>query len=237
MTILLITVLLSQHSEVQRMSNGHPLQCRPSSQESGNNQDVFRQLNQYRLATGRPALQYDQALEECIEGHCHHMAVHGFFAHNSPEADASTPFVRARACGTTASGENIARGQANATDVMTAWKNSPGHNANMLSNNYTRVGCGFYNPGRYWGQLFGTGPVSQSPQNPPPPLPPPPQGGGGGTPPPSTPPAQFANSPAGPTSDPYVTGGNPPPEAPAASSTREERPPERKIVPAGMLKR
>jgi uncharacterized protein YkwD len=227
----------AQHSEIQRLSNGHPLQCRASSTESGQNQDVFRQLNQYRISRGLNALSYDQRLEECIEAHCHHMSVEGVMSHTMPEPQAATPFVRARECGTTASAENVARGQANATIVMNAWKNSPGHNANMLNGNYTRVGCGFYNAGGpYWGQLFGTGQVTQQPTN----TPPPPGGGGGGTPTGSggggATPNNLQPSPAGPTSDPY-TPGQPNNPSPNASSVRQVQPEEKKIVKPGLLKR
>jgi uncharacterized protein YkwD len=37
---------------------------------------------------------------------------------------------------------------------MTGWKNSSGHNANMLGD-YTKVGVGYLASGSYWGQIFG----------------------------------------------------------------------------------
>jgi hypothetical protein len=232
---MLLLLLLAQHSELQTMNGGHPLQCRPSSNEGSQNQAVFQQLNQYRQANGVGALAYDALLEQCIEAHCHHMSVHGFFSHNAPEPQAATPWVRASACGTSANAENIARYQRSATAVMNAWKGSPGHNANMLNGNWTRVGCGYYEAnGPFWGQLFATGPVAQTPTNTPPPAqqPPPPTTGGGPTtttnPPPPTP-----NSPAGATADPYGPGS----ASQNTSSTRREAPPEKKIVQPGLLKR
>jgi uncharacterized protein YkwD len=225
----------AQHSETRRTGQGHPLGCRPSSAEASEISQVFQQLNQYRQAQGRPALAYDLALEECIEGHCHHMQAHGFFAHNGPagEPETSTPWERARRCGTTASAENIARGQRNATDVMNAWRSSRGHNANMLSG-ATRVGIGYYENGRYWGQLFGTGNAT-SPGSP---------GGGIYIPPPQPAPSPGGNTPPG--GNPPAAGNNPPPignpappQAPGsqASSTSQQAPRPPKIVPPGLLKR
>jgi uncharacterized protein YkwD len=36
---------------------------------------------------------------------------------------------------------------------METWKNSSGHNRNMINGDYTRVGI--CNSGRNWGQIFG----------------------------------------------------------------------------------
>ena len=125
----------------------------PSSSEKAKITEVFNLLNQYRIASGKGALANDAKLEATIEGHCHHMAVHTFFSHTAPEAAVSSPWTRAGLCGTSANGENIAAGYANASAVMTGWKNSPGHNANMLNGTFKRVGVGSY--GSQWGQIFG----------------------------------------------------------------------------------
>ena len=53
-------------------------------------------------------------------------------------------------------GENIAYGQKDANAVMTAWMNSAGHRANILSKNFEKIGiaCYQYNGRKYWVQLF-----------------------------------------------------------------------------------
>ena len=55
-------------------------------------------------------------------------------------------------------GENIARGFKNSEDVMLGWIESPGHLANILDEDYTHLGTGFYDNGSsegpYWEQLF-----------------------------------------------------------------------------------
>lgn len=53
---------------------------------------------------------------------------------------------------TNAWGENIAAGQEDGTAVVTAWLNSSGHRANILSPAYTRIGIGV--SGGHYVQLF-----------------------------------------------------------------------------------
>ena len=46
--------------------------------------------------------------------------------------------------------ENIALGQTSAAQVMDSWRNSNGHNKNMLTPNADRVGVHFDAQGNYW---------------------------------------------------------------------------------------
>jgi hypothetical protein len=129
-----------------------PVCCAPTAAEKVNIDEVFRLLNEHRAANGLPAYTYDPLLEATIQGHCLHMDEHPFFDHTAPEAAVGDPWPRAELCGTTASGENIARGQDTPADVMASWTSSSGHNANMLSDRFTRVGI-CYHDGT-WGQIF-----------------------------------------------------------------------------------
>jgi uncharacterized protein YkwD len=129
-----------------------PVCCAPTTTQKTAITEVFTLLNQYRAQKGKAALTYDPKLEAAVQGHCEHMAKHGFFDHYAPETVVKYPGDRAKLCGTTATGENLAAGQRSPTEVMNAWKNSSGHNANMLAN-HRRVGI--CRVGSYWGQLFG----------------------------------------------------------------------------------
>ena len=51
-------------------------------------------------------------------------------------------------------GENIAMGYSSPEAVMTAWMNSAGHRANILSANFTTLGVGYVADGGYWTQWF-----------------------------------------------------------------------------------
>lgn len=129
-----------------------PVCCAPTGGDKDMVNQVLQLLNQHRASQGKAALKLDPKLEEAMQGHVRHMVERNFFSHTAPEPDVARFDARARLCGTTAGGENIASGQRTAEAVMNSWKNSSGHNANMLGN-YTRVGIGFYQ-GR-WGQIFG----------------------------------------------------------------------------------
>ena len=54
-------------------------------------------------------------------------------------------------------GENIAKGQKTPEEVMNAWMNSPGHRANILNPDFTKLGLGVAkdsNGTLYWSQMF-----------------------------------------------------------------------------------
>ncbi len=130
-----------------------PVCCTPSDEERAQIDEAFALLNEYRAARGLPALVYDRALEETIQGHCRHMAEHTFWGHDAPERSVASAWTRADLCGASANAENLANGVDTAAEVMALWKASHGHDANMLSENATKVGIGHF--AGYWGQIFG----------------------------------------------------------------------------------
>ena len=72
------------------------------------------------------------------------MGVNAYFAHDDTPIARSWS-QRSRDCGytyNTGMGENIAAGYPNAQAVFDGWKNSPGHNSNMLGSGYTTIGIG-----------------------------------------------------------------------------------------------
>jgi uncharacterized protein YkwD len=89
------------------------------------------------------------------------MANKNYFSHT--DSLGRDPFMRMAAFGYNyphTAGENIAAGMDSAQAAFTAWKNSPGHNANMLGSGYTVIGIGrAYNSsstyGWYWTTDFG----------------------------------------------------------------------------------
>jgi hypothetical protein len=124
-------------------------------------------LNQYRASKGLQPLLLSDAISEACYRHNHDMAKYGFFSHSSVKSDwfatNATPWTRMAASGysyNTAKAENIAAGQSTAAKVLSAWKGSSGHNANMLSSSYKVIGISFYQlPGSpytyYWTADFG----------------------------------------------------------------------------------
>lgn len=119
---------------------------------------MFRMLNDYRTENGEAPLLRSDGLVEPAEIRGREIAV--VFDHVRPNG---------QMCFTVSdliNGENIACGQTTPEQVMSSWKNSPGHNANMLRSNFSIAGVSCFiamaqdNEGRigwvtYWVQLFG----------------------------------------------------------------------------------
>jgi uncharacterized protein YkwD len=106
-------------------------------------------LNQQRAAHGLGALAENATLSNASTGYSQRMVGQGFFAHESP--DGGTLVDRLTGAGYLGSddawvvGENIGWGQgalATARSMVSAWMESPGHRANLLSGDYTEVGLG-----------------------------------------------------------------------------------------------
>ena len=119
---------------------------------------VLELVNAERAKHGLKPLSWDNALANVARAHSQDMANRGFFSHNNP--DGKTPFNRIQAAGISyrSAGENIAAGQKTPQEVVNAWMNSEGHRANILNNNYTKLGVGYVSSSSgyktYWTQNF-----------------------------------------------------------------------------------
>jgi uncharacterized protein YkwD len=105
-------------------------------------------LNQQRAANGVAALTENGRLTSASAGYSQRMVSEAFFAHEAP--DGATLVDRLTGAGYSVDdaivvGENIGWGQgalARARSMVQAWMDSPGHRANLLSDDYTEVGLG-----------------------------------------------------------------------------------------------
>jgi uncharacterized protein YkwD len=121
----------------------------------------FNLINAYRQQNGLSALQLSVALTKSSDWMSTDMATTGNFSHTDTQG--RDPSARMEAFGYDTSyywGENIAGGNATAQDTFTQWKNSPGHNANMLGASYKVIGIArAYDAsspyGWYWTTDFG----------------------------------------------------------------------------------
>lgn len=118
-------------------------------------------LNNYRASNGLGTLATSSHLMQSATWMATDMGQRGYFGHTDRLGrDASG---RARDCGYPGpAGENLAAGSnwESAQEAFTAWRNSPGHNENMLNAPYTRVGIArVYAAGSqylwYWVTDFG----------------------------------------------------------------------------------
>lgn len=115
-------------------------------------QQVVALVNKERAAAGLAPVSALDSLNKVAAAKAADMRVNKYFSHTSPTY--GSPFDMMKSFGITykAAGENIAMGQKTPQEVMTAWMNSPGHKANILSANFNYIGVGFDN--NYWVQEF-----------------------------------------------------------------------------------
>ena len=121
-------------------------------------------INDYRQQNGLGTLAACRSLNRAAQGHSEDMRDQNYFAHQG--LNGSSPWDRAcgacyeLGCGPkTAMSENIAAGNADAQKTFIQWKNSPGHNKNMLSPSVSYIGIGRATGGGqygvYWTNVFG----------------------------------------------------------------------------------
>jgi uncharacterized protein YkwD len=113
---------------------------------------VIAATNAERKAAGCNALAADARLTDAAQQHASDMAAAGYFSHTAQ--DGRTFDARIRDEGyRSPGGENIARGQQSAAEVVSDWMDSAGHRRNILDCTFRTIGVGI--AGSYWVQDFG----------------------------------------------------------------------------------
>lgn len=115
-------------------------------------------INEYRRQNGLPALAVSSSLNRMATWHAVDMARKGYFSHEDSLGRRAE--ARGADCGTPKQvGENIAAGpyRSTAQNAFDAWKNSEGHNRNMLNAGYKQIGIArHYDPNSQWGWYWVT---------------------------------------------------------------------------------
>lgn len=96
--------------------------------------------NQQRQDNGLGALTDNQQLDLAAANKAADMFSKDYWAHNAPDGTMPWTFIKGAGYNYVYAGENLARGFNSASDVITAWMNSPEHRQNVLSPNYQNVG-------------------------------------------------------------------------------------------------
>ncbi|MFH7597807.1 sigma-70 family RNA polymerase sigma factor [Streptomyces racemochromogenes] len=143
--------------EPTRSNPPKPAPPAPAPAPAGVVGQVISLVNSERAAAGCGPLKEDAQLDRSAQGQSDDMARRGFFDHTNP--DGADPGDRITAAGYRWStyGENIAKGQQTAQDVMDSWMKSPGHRANILNCSFKDIGVGMHpgTGGPWWTQNFG----------------------------------------------------------------------------------
>ena len=115
-------------------------------------QQVVDLVNQERAAYGLAPLTLNTELCNGARLKSPDMLDNGYFSHYSPTYGSPFEMMTTLGIDRWGAAENIARGQKTAEEVMNSWMNSPGHRANILSEEYSDIGVGY--AGGYWTQWF-----------------------------------------------------------------------------------
>lgn len=107
-------------------------------------------VNEARAARGLSAVMILPALNCAADRHAKDIGTRGACGHTGQ--DGSSPWDRAKDCGTFANGEIVACGQGDAKAAVQAWTYSPGHAAIMYDGGQKKMGVAMF--GNYWVVIF-----------------------------------------------------------------------------------
>jgi hypothetical protein len=111
--------------------------------------DVFSRMNDMRTTAGLSAFVSDDRLVGSAFGKSADMATDGYFAHTSPTGLGLAYWLKKERYPYTVAGENLAIGFNEATEVVSAWRASPSHYANIVDPEFVDAGVsavgGVYN--------------------------------------------------------------------------------------------
>ena len=117
-------------------------------------QEEVRLVNAQRAQNGLKPLAENWELSRVARYKSADMASRRYFSHESPTYGSPYQMMRSFGISFRFAGENIAYGQRTPAAVVSAWMNSSGHRANILSSSYTQIGVGYHEAGNYWTQMF-----------------------------------------------------------------------------------
>ena len=135
---------------------------KPTTAPAGNaalEAEVVQIVNTERAKAGCAALTTDDRLTAAARGHSADMAARGYFSHTTPEGVEFATRITNAGYRWSGAGENIAKGQRTAAEVMTGWMNSAGHKANILNCGFKNIGVGVAADSRgslLWTQEFAS---------------------------------------------------------------------------------
>jgi uncharacterized protein YkwD len=116
----------------------------------GNRAELFRLINEHRQANGKEPLSVDASLNKAAQDHSDWMQETGTFSHTGKGGSSFFDRIKAAGGRAGACAENIAQ-NSGPKAVFDGWKNSAGHNRNMLGP-YRKIGLGY--KGEYWTAVF-----------------------------------------------------------------------------------
>jgi uncharacterized protein YkwD len=148
-------------AKTARKPTKHPTAVKPlvAPGLAGQETEVIGLVNVERGHAGCGSVKLNTDLRTAIRLHVQELGTHGNLYISHVSDDGRTFVDRAKDQGyNDPGGENVARGQQNAADVMNSWMNSEGHRANILNCDFKAIGVGVakgVDNTLVWGQIFG----------------------------------------------------------------------------------
>lgn len=127
------------HSSYEKAPRG-ALADRDFSHTMLNVEAARKQINAYRKQKGLRPLQLNAALTAAAKAHSRDLAKWDRISHFG--SDGSNPWDRVKRTGYNAklAAENVGTGQVNFEEVLKGWRDSPGHNKNLLLSDAEHMG-------------------------------------------------------------------------------------------------
>ena len=119
---------------------------------SADEKEVFDLINKQRTNNGLSALKVDAEVQRVARIKAQDMVDNNYFAHESPTYGTPFQMLKSFKISYKTAGENIAANSSN-SGAVTAWMNSSGHKANILSSNYNYTGIGVVSSPKY-GKIY-----------------------------------------------------------------------------------
>jgi len=115
---------------------------------------VLKLVNDERAKNGLSVLEFSSEAAAAADVRAKEIVSN--FSHTRPNGTSCFTVLSEMGVKYMGAGENIAKGQRTPEEVVKDWMNSPGHRANILNKNYTKLGVGCYKSGStyYWAQMF-----------------------------------------------------------------------------------
>lgn len=127
-----------------------------SSNMNSDEQEVFKLINEQRVANGLTALKADNEVQKVARIKAKDMVSNNYFSHTSPTYGSPFEMLSSFKVSYKSAGENIAGNSSN-SKAVTAWMNSSGHKANILNSSFNYTGIGVVSSptyGKVYVQMF-----------------------------------------------------------------------------------
>lgn len=142
----------TQAAPQQKQASEAPKSDAAAGQLTADEKQMVDKVNQEREKAGVKPLQVDMEMTKMARVKAQDMIDNNYFDHNSPKYGSPFDMMKKFGIDYKTAGENIA-GNSSVDGAHTSLMNSQGHRENILKGEYTKVGIGIVDGGKY-GKMF-----------------------------------------------------------------------------------